>query len=103
MSHFWIFTLADGRIYSNETNIDYRLQIWQDVMVDLNIQNRVLTGYAYNEIIPAMLPPERRGWDGSNENVHNYLINIFARVEFFSLVFISNFLLSNNKLLEKKK
>ena len=91
VSHFWIFTLADGRIYSNETNIDYRLQIWQDVMVDLNIQNRVLTGYAYNEIIPAMLPPERRGWDGSNENVHNYLINIFARGGIFHLFLFLTF------------
>lgn len=76
---FWIFTLADGRLFSDETNIDYRLQIWQDVLFDLDYQNQIFTGYAYNEIIPAMTPRERQGWDGSNENVHNYLVNIFAR------------------------
>tara|TARA_Y100000287_G_scaffold183220_1_gene181981 strand:- start:2970 stop:4388 length:1419 start_codon:yes stop_codon:yes gene_type:complete len=79
VNQFWIFTLADGRLYSRETNIDYRLQIWQDVLFDLNFQDKILTGYAYNEIIPAMTPRERQGWDGSNENVHNYLVNIFAR------------------------
>lgn len=89
--HFWIFTLADSRLYSNETNIDYRLQIWQDVIIDLNIQNRLFTGYAYNEIIPAMTPPERRGWDGSNENVHNYLVNIFARGGIFHLFLLLTF------------
>ena len=79
VNQFWIFTLADGRLYSRETNIDYRLQIWQDVLFDLDFQDKILTGYAYNEIIPAMTPRERQGWDGSNENVHNYLVNIFAR------------------------
>jgi hypothetical protein len=79
VNQFWIFTLADGRLYSNETNVDYRLQIWQDVLIDLKLQGQLFTGYAFNEIIPAMTPAERRGWDGSNENVHNYLINILAR------------------------
>ena len=37
---FWIFTLADGRLYSDETNIDYRLQIWQDVLFDLDYQDQ---------------------------------------------------------------
>ena len=83
---FWIFTLADGRLYSDETNIDYRLQIWQDVLFDLDYQDQILTGYAYNEIIPAMTPRERQGWDGSNENVHNYLVNIFARGGLIQLV-----------------
>ena len=87
VNQFWIFTLADGRLYSRETNIDYRLQIWQDVLFDLDFQDKILTGYAYNEIIPAMTPRERQGWDGSNENVHNYLVNIFARGGLIQLVF----------------
>ena len=41
---FWIFTLADGRLYSDETNIDYRLQIWQDVYSILIIKIKFLLG-----------------------------------------------------------
>ncbi len=104
VTHFWIFTLADNRLYSNETNIDYRLQIWQDVLIDLRLQNKLFSGYSYNEIIPAMTPAERRGWDGTNENVHNYLINIFARGGIIHLTlfilfyyFIINFWHKENK------
>ena len=86
VNEFWIFILADGRLYSRETNIDYRLQIWQDVLFDLDFQDQILTGYAYNEIIPAMTPRERQGWDGSNENVHNYLVNVFARGGLIQLI-----------------
>ena len=35
-------------------------------------------------------PPERRGWDGSNEN-GNYLINIFARGGIFHLFLFLTF------------
>tara|TARA_Y100000389_G_scaffold204724_1_gene259212 strand:+ start:639 stop:2012 length:1374 start_codon:yes stop_codon:yes gene_type:complete len=98
VTQFWIFTLADGRLYSNETNIDYRLQIWQDVLIDLRLQGQLIRGYAFNEIIPAMTPAERRGWDGSNENVHNYFINIIARGGLFHLFlfFILNFYIIRN-------
>ena len=36
-------------------------------------------GYQYNEKIPAMDDPFRSGDDGTNENVHNFIINILAR------------------------
>jgi O-antigen ligase len=41
--------------------------------------NRVLFGYGYGDIIPVMDDPQRKGEDGTNENVHNFVLNIFAR------------------------
>ena len=77
--------IKDGRLYSEDVTANWRLQIWQDIFDDLQIKNKILFGYGYNEIIPAMDDKERRGSDGTNENVHNYLINIFARGGLFQL------------------
>ena len=38
-----------------------------------------MTGYGYNYKIPAMTLDFRAGNDGTNENVHNFFVNIFAR------------------------
>ena len=74
-----IIYIIDGRIYSNDITSNWRLQIWQDVYFDLLNKDQFLFGYGYNEIIPAMDDVERRGTDGTNEHVHNYFVNIFAR------------------------
>ena len=39
--------------------------------------------------IPAMEDPSRSGYDGTNENVHNYFINIMARGGLLHLIIIS--------------
>ena len=41
-------------------------------------KNIFLTGYGFNEKIPAMNDPLRAGDDGLNENIHNFLLNVFA-------------------------
>lgn len=72
--------IVDGRIYSGDGNLDWRLQIWQDVLFDLEAEQSLLTGYGYKDKIPAM---DRRDRKGSglveNEHVHNYFINLIAR------------------------
>ena len=88
---FWIFTLADGRLYSDETNIDYRLQIWQDVIQDLNDSDQQLFGYGYAGAIPAMERIDRAGLDGTNIHVHNYFINVLARGGLLHLLLIISF------------
>ena len=48
----------------------------------MNISNKNLFGYGYNEILSVMTDPSepgRMGRDGMNENIHNYFLNIFAR------------------------
>ncbi|MCH1613056.1 MAG: O-antigen ligase family protein, partial [Flavobacteriales bacterium] len=96
--------LIDGRIYSNDVTSNWRLQIWQDVINDLFIKNKIFFGYGYNEIIPAMDEVERRGTDGTNENVHNYIINILARGGLAQLAFfIYAYIQTVNKFFIKKE
>jgi hypothetical protein len=71
--------LSEGRLYSSDSNLNWRLQIWQDVITDMSQNNIFLTGYGFNEKIPAMNDPLRAGDDGLNENIHNFLLNVFAR------------------------
>ena len=76
---FLSFFIMDGRLYSREMMANWRLEIWQDILRDLNNENRFLKGYGYNEIIPAMDLVHRRGTDGTNENPHNFIFYILAR------------------------
>jgi len=76
----WLFLyIVDGRIYSDDGNANWRLQIWQDVIHDSIQKQDYIYGIGYKEKIPAMDDPSRSGYDGTNENVHNFLINNYAR------------------------
>ncbi len=93
----------DGRLYSTEGNLNWRLDIWQDVIFDLNDKDLLLTGYGYDSIIPAMERPDRQGYNlddkvqGNsgikNENVHSYIVNILARGGIIQVVLIILFYL----------
>ena len=96
--------ISDGRIYSSDSNLNWRFQIWQDVIFDMNNQNFFLSGYGFNEKIPAMNDPLRAGDDGLNENIHNFLLNVFARggifhftIYFFLILSIISFLKATYK------
>ena len=70
--------LENGRLYSGDGNLNWRLQIWQDVFSDLYTSGQLLFGYGFNDNIPAMentLPGYygRTGLDGKNKNVHNFV------------------------------
>ena len=79
--------IVDGRLYSDDGNANWRLQIWQDVIHD-SIKNRsYIYGIGYKDKIPAMENPSRSGRDGTNENVHNFLINNYARGGIIHLFF----------------
>ena len=82
---FELFYIRDGRLRSSDVNLNWRIEIWQDVLFDIQKENLFLTGYGYKEKIPAMSALDfegnsvRSGLDGLNENVHNFFVNIFAR------------------------
>ncbi len=79
---FLSFYIQDGRLTSQDITTRWRLDIWQDVIEDMVQDDIVIKGYGYNEIIPAMIDPNkpgRTGRDGKNENLHNYFLNVFAR------------------------
>ena len=89
--------IQDGRIMSADQTTNWRLDIWQDVIEDMNKKNLIIRGYGYNEIIPVMTDPSapgRLGRDGLNEHVHNYFVNIFARGGIFQLIFFILFHIS---------
>lgn len=91
---FLSFYLEEGRLVSHDNTTNWRLDIWQDVVEDLNKKNLFLTGYGYNEIIPVMTDPSapgRLGRDGLNENVHSYVFNILARGGIFQLILFAIF------------
>ena len=79
-----VFSLyfEDNVLKSTDGTLNWRLDIWQDLLSDMNISNKNLFGYGYNEILSVMTDPSepgRMGRDGMNENIHNYFLNIFAR------------------------
>ena len=105
---FASFFIINGRLYSQEQMANWRLQIWQDVVRDIfwyaeysmdekyNLiraqgefrSDLFLSGFGFNEILPAMDYWERNGSDGSNENPHNYFIYVFGRGALPLLIFI---------------
>jgi len=100
---FLSFYIIDGTLLSSDPTTHWRLDIWQDVVKDLRAKNLIMKGYGYNEIIPVMTDPTapgRLGWDGLNENVHNYFVNVLARgglPQLLIILFFQFFLFSQYK------
>ena len=102
---FLSFYVSDGRLYSIDNTTNWRLDIWQDVIEDMDSKNIFFKGYGYNEIIPVMLDPSapgRLGRDGLNENVHNYFVNILARGGVVQLIIFMLFHYSYIKIWKTK-
>lgn len=73
------FYIENNRLNSGDGNLNWRLQIWQDVSSDLYKTNKLISGYGFKGAIPAMQEEGRTGLDGTNIHVHNYFVNILAR------------------------
>jgi hypothetical protein len=98
-SLFWV---SDGRLFSSDGNLNWRMDIWQDIILDLNTKDKIFLGYGYEGIIPVMEWKNgyRLGLDGLNENVHNNWFNIFARggvLQILIFFFFYIFLIQNYK------
>jgi len=74
-----LFYFRDGRIFSSDGNLNWRFQIWQDIFSDMFNSNKLISGYGFKDLIPAMNSDQRLGQDGTNINVHNYLVHILSR------------------------
>ena len=95
-----LFYFRDGRIFSSDGNLNWRFQIWQDIFSDMFNANNLLFGYGFQDLIPAMDSDQRLGQDGTNINVHNYLIHILSRGGIIHLILC---LLIYYKIYEKYK
>ena len=71
--------IENSRLFSRDGNLNWRLQIWQDMIEDLISEQNLLIGFGYDEKFPAMNDPFRSGDDGTNENVPNSFINVLGR------------------------
>ena len=94
----------NNRINSGDGNLNWRLQIWQDVYQDLDEKNKLLTGYGFDGAIPAMERIDRAGLDGTNIHVHNYFVNILARGGLIHLIlFLLFYLFLINRILNMQE
>tara|TARA_B100000965_G_C19536892_1_gene733784 strand:- start:21 stop:1358 length:1338 start_codon:yes stop_codon:yes gene_type:complete len=82
-----LFYFENGRIFSTDGNLNWRFQIWQDIVNDMWGSSLFVTGYGYEDIIPAMNSDQRYGQDKQNINVHNYFFHIFSRGGITSVAF----------------
>ena len=83
-----LFYFEDGRIFSTDGNLNWRMQIWQDIFQDMNKANILFEGYGFSILIPAMDSDQRGGEDSQNVNVHNYFIHILSRGGFLHLFIV---------------
>ena len=54
-----VFSLyfEDNVLKSTDGTLNWRLDIWQDLLSDMNISNKNLFGFGYNEILSVMTDP----------------------------------------------
>lgn len=83
-----LFYIENNRLFSTDGNLNWRFQIWQDILQDLTDDNKFLLGYGFSDIIPAMDSDQRYGQDKQNINVHNYFMHILSRGGLLHLVLI---------------
>ncbi len=81
--------ICEGRLCSEDNTLDWRLDIWFDLMNDQTKKGKLVLGFGFNEIFEIMKDPNkpgRLGRDGLNENVHNHLFTLFGRMGIIGLL-----------------
>ena len=90
----------ENRIYSADGNLNWRLQLWQEIFESSKNFFELFLGYGFYEQHPVYSQKIYSGLDGLNENAHNFFINLFVKGGIFFLVFIILFFwfIFNNKI-----
>ncbi len=93
-----ILYFSNQRLYSGDGNLNWRLQLWQDTIDDLNQDSNQLFGNGYKDKFRVFIEQNltcsggkpcgnnRLGLDGLNQNVHNYFLTIYLRGGFYHLI-----------------
>ncbi len=86
-----LFYLDDNLIRSSDTDIDWRLMIWQTTISDSYFNNQIIFGMPINEVVPIMQHPYYKTVNLNNVNLHNYFIQTFAYFGLFGVLLASTF------------
>ncbi len=86
-----LFYIYDERLYSADGNLNWRLQLWQDIFTFAEQNDEIVFGGGFH-IKPLVFENFiYSGVDGLNENSHNYFLNIFIRSGLLGLVLVFYF------------
>ena len=83
------FYACEDRICSKDNTLDWRFDIWNDLVRDQISKDKLFLGFGFNEIFEVMKDPQapgRLGREGLNEHVHNHLFTIIGRMGLFGVV-----------------
>tara|TARA_B100000900_G_C20538308_1_gene699316 strand:- start:383 stop:1354 length:972 start_codon:yes stop_codon:yes gene_type:complete len=93
-----LFYIYEGRIFSADGNLNWRLQLWQDIYMFAEQNNEIIFGQGFHTKPLVFNNFIYSGVDGLNENSHNYFLNIFIRSGIFGLFMIAFFFYNMFKL-----
>lgn len=77
--------IENNRVYSGDGNLNWRLSMWQDQIDFMKKEKLIIQGSGYNnklyvfDIDNTGYGNDRTGLDNTNENIHNFFIQILSR------------------------
>ena len=103
----------NGRVFSADGNLNWRIQMWQDMFEYMNKNKATfIYGIGHNNIFPVFDielfkdAKYRLGLDGLNQHLHNYFLTVFARgglIHFLVLMYIYYLIYRNYFVLHENK
>ena len=93
------FYFYEDRLFSADGNLNWRLQLWQDIFMFAEQNNEIIFGQGFHKNPLVFNNFIYSGLDGLNENSHNYFINIFIRGGIFGLLLVLYFFLPKNQIM----
>jgi len=85
------FYIFESRLYSADGNLNWRLQLWQEIIIFAEQNDEILFGQGFHSRPPVFDNFIYSGLDGLNENSHNYFLNIFIRGGVFGILLVLYF------------
>lgn len=92
------FYIFESRLYSADGNLNWRLQLWQEIIIFAEQNDEILFGQGFHSRPPVFDNFIYSGLDGLNENSHNYFLNIFIRGGVFGILLVLYFFYSMIKI-----
>ncbi len=86
-----LFYFYEDRLFSADGNLNWRLQLWQDIFMFAKQNNEIIFGQGFHTNPLVFNNFIYSGLDGLNENSHNYFLNIFIRGGIFGLLLVLYF------------